>query len=255
MYFEDVESCFVNYLESKKIFKVKEFDNTIKYKNISLDNIKEQLFIISEFHRRTLKYSGIMNKRLYNNIGKEVEQYKVYTKKLKKYLDRVGKLQNKTIFQEKLNQIGKKYLIRAESCMHNLDKNGYTDLIIRSMKRVEMCLTNTYFNNLRKKRNIEVIDIEGCCYNMVEMDAVYFLNRIKRKGINADFYEIIMEFCKYEHLKSSSVQFILSMISYPNEVMKCCSKYIYGTKNWTEEEYVLKLNKAMSEDGESLIKF
>ncbi|AGY76517.1 hypothetical protein [Clostridium autoethanogenum] len=159
------------------------------------------MFIISEFHRRTLKYSGIMNKRLYNNIGKEVEQYRVYTKKLKKYLDRVEKLQNKTIFQEKLNQIGKKYLIRAESCMDNLDKNSYTDLIIRSMKRVEMCLRNTYFNNLRKKRDIEVIDIQGCCYNMVEMDAVYFLNRIKRKGINADFYEIIMEFCKYEHLK------------------------------------------------------
>lgn len=255
MYFEDVESCFVNYLESKKIFKVKEFDNTIKYKNISLDNIKEQMFIISEFHRRTLKYSGIMNKRLYNNIGKEVEQYKVYTKKLKKYLDRIEKVQNKTIFQKKLDQIGKKYLIRAEICMDNLYENNYRNLIIRSMKREEMCLRNTYFNNLRKKRDIEVIDIEGCCYNMVEMDAVYFLNRIKRKGINVDFYKIIMEFCKYEHLKNSSVQFILSMISYPYEVMKCCSKYIYGTKNWTEKEYILKLNKAIDEDGESLIKF
>ena len=254
MYFEDVQSCFVKYLESRKIFKVKEFDNTIKHKDISLDNIKEQMFIISEFHRRTLKYSGIMNKRLYNNIGKEVEQYKVYTKKFKKYLDRIGKIQNKTIFQKKLNQIGKKYLIRAKSCMDNLHKNDYTDLIIRSMKREEMCLINTYFSNLRKKRNIEVIDIEGCCYNMVEMDAVYFLNKIKRKGINVDFYEIIMEFCKYEHLKHSSEQFILSMISYPYEFMKCCSKYIYGTKNWTEKEYILQLSKAMDQDGESLIK-
>jgi len=139
--------------------------------------------------------------------------------------------------------------------MDNLYENNYRNLIIRSMKREEMCLRNTYFNNLRKKRDIEVIDIEGCCYNMVEMDAVYFLNRIKRKGINVDFYKIIMEFCKYEHLKNSSVQFILSMISYPYEVMKCCSKYIYGTKNWTEKEYILKLNKAIDEDGESLIKF
>lgn len=253
MYSDNIELCFIEYLKSRGISVVKEFKEELKQEQLTLGGIKEQISIISEFHRKALGYTGVMNKRLDNNIGKTVERYRIYTKRLKKDLEIVRDCNNRSYFHEKLNKVGKKYLIRAEKCMDNLYKNNYVNLIIRSMDRVEMCLTDTYFDNLKKKEDIEVVNIKGCCYNMVEMDLAYFLNRIKRKGIDVNFNELIKEFCAYESLNDNSLQFILSIISYPYHFMKCCNRYRYNTKNWTEEQYALKLDESMNEDGESLI--
>lgn len=253
MYCHNIESYFVRYLESKGIFLVKEFKDKVKYKDLTLNKIKDQICIISEFHKRTLGYTGVMNKRLDNNIGRTVEQYKIYNRRFKKDLDIIENLKSKSGFQEKISHVGRKYLTRSEKCVDNLYKNHYIELIVRSMNRIEMCLRDTCFDNLRRDNNIEVMDVKGCCYNMVEMDAVYFLNRLKRKGVDIDFIHTAADFCKCESLNDNSVQFILSMLSYPYEFMKCYSRYKYHTKNWDEEEYLSKLNKAMNEDGDSLI--
>ncbi|CAB1254135.1 spore coat protein [Clostridium sp. MT-14] len=255
MYCDNIESYFIKYLESKKIFVVKEFKNKIKYEDLTLDKIKSQICTMGEFHEKTLGYTGVMNRRLDNNIGKVVEQYKIYTRRFKKDIVEIEKLKDKTDFQKKINEIGEKYLTRAEKCLDNIYQSHYMDLIIRSMNRVEMCLRNTYFDNLRKNenKNIEIIDIKGCCYNMVEMDAIYFLSKLKRKNKDIDFNRITSKFCKYETLNDNSVQFILSMVSYPREFMRCYSRYKYHTKDWGEEEYLMKLNKSIDEDGDSLI--
>ncbi|APM41040.1 spore coat protein [Clostridium kluyveri] len=253
MYSDNVELCFIEYLKSKGIYVVKQFNRDLKQESLTLNRIKEQISIISEFHKRTLGYTGVMNKRLDNNIGRVVERYKIYIRKLKKYLEQISSYKNRSNFEEKLNKVGEGYLIRAERCMENLYKNNYIDLILRSMSRVEMCLTDIYFDNLRKTKDIQVINIKNCCYNMVEMDLVYFLNKIKRKGIDINFSELIKSFCIEESLDDNSLQFILSIISYPYQFMKCCNKYRYNTKNWTEDEYLLRLDKSINEDGESLI--
>ncbi|WP_333887684.1 spore coat protein [Clostridium sp.] len=252
MYSDNVELCFVEYLKSKGIYVVKQFNRDLR-QEVTLDRIKEQISIISEFHKRTLGYTGIMNKRLDNNIGRTVERYKIYIRKLKKYLKQIAGYRNRNNFEEKLNKVGEGYLIRAEKCMNNLYENNYINLILRSMNRVEMCLTDIYFDNFRKVKELQVINIKDCCYNMVEMDLVYFLNKIKRKGIDVNFSELIKSFCKEESLDDNSLQFVLSIVSYPYQFMKCCSRYRYNTKNWTEEEYLLRLDKSIKEDGESLI--
>jgi hypothetical protein len=240
-------------LKSRGIFVVKEFKDKVKYEDLTLDKIENQIYAISEFHKRTLGYTGVMNRRLDNNIGRDVEQYKMYTRKFKKDIDVIKESKNRSIFLERINQVGEKYLIRSQSCLDNLCKNHYMGLILRSMDKIEMCLKNTCFDNLRKNENIEVIDVKGCCYNMVEMDAVYFLSRLKRKGTDIDFASLVDKFCRYENLDESSIQFILSMLSYPYEFMKCYNRYKYHTKNWNEGEYLIKLNKAIYEDGDSLI--
>lgn len=242
----------MEYLKSKGIYVVRQFNRDLK-QEITLNRIKEQISIISEFHKRTLGYTGVMNKRLDNNIGRAVERYKIYIRKLKKYLEQISSYKNRSNFEEKLNEVGEGYLIRAERCIENLYKSNYIDLILRSMSRVEMCLTDIYFDNLRKAKDIQVINIKNCCYNMVEMDLVYFLNKIKRKGIDINFSELIKGFCIDESLDDNSLQFILSILSYPYQFMKCCSRYRYNTKNWTEDEYLIRLDKSMKEDGKSLI--
>ncbi|NLU08887.1 MAG: spore coat protein [Clostridiales bacterium] len=255
MYCSSIESYFIRYLQSKGIIVVKRFGDKVKREDLTLNEIENQIFTISEFHVKTLGYTSVMNKRLNNNIGKTVEQYKIYNRRLKKDIGMIKRLRDKNTFQKKINEVGEKYLTRAEKCLNNIYEHHYIDLILRSMGRIEMCLKNTYFDNLRRDKNgnIEVADIKGCCYNMVEMDALYFLNKLKRKNTKVDFNRIVSDFCKYENLDNDSAEFILSILSYPRQFMRCYSRYRYHTRDWDEEEYLMKLNKSIEEDGDSLI--
>jgi uncharacterized protein YkuJ len=243
----------MKYLESKEIYCVEDFSDRIKYKNVNMDMIKNQICIISEFHIKTLGYTGYMNRRLSNNIGRVVEQYKIYIKRLNKDLK---KIQQDGI-DNKLEKIflknGEIYLERAQRCIENIYKNDYIGLIMRSTKKMEMCIGNTYFSNLRKLKNIQVKNIEGCCYNMVEIDLAYFLGKMKRKGLEIDFNSLINKFCSLEALDINSAKFISAIISYPYAFMKFCNRYRDKSKNLSEEEYFFKLEKAMIEDGNSLI--
>ncbi|MBC2579902.1 spore coat protein [Clostridium sp. DJ247] len=253
MYCVNPVECFVKYLESKGIKQVKCFESIDENFNIDYSAIKNQVEIISEFHIKTLGYTGYMNKRIDNNIWKVIEQYKIYIKRIEKHLRYIEDNGAKNEFEELMLKHGYTCLERAKKCIHNIYKCDYMNLIMRSMKKAEMCLGNTYFNNLRKTESIEVIDINNCCYDMVEMDLAYFLSKIKRKKAQVDFYNLIGYFCKLESLNNDSIDFILSIMSYPYEFIKYCNRYREKAKNWTDEEYALKLKKAIIVDGESLI--
>lgn len=253
MYCDNLTVCFIKYLETKGIKQIDSFGGEAKYEDINYSMIKEQIHIISEFHRNTLGYTGRMNRRLDNNIGKAVEQYKVYTKKLNRDLEKLKKKDIESEFEKTLLEKGELYLIRAKYCIDSIYNNNYISLITRSMKRVEMCIGNSYFNNLRKKDSIEIKSVDSCCYNMFEMDMVYLLSKIKRKGINVDFDSLIREFCEVESLDVNSINFIRAIISYPCEFIRCCNRYREKSKDWTEDEYVSRLEKAIVLDGKSLI--
>lgn len=253
MYCDNLTVCFINYLESKGIKQVENFKNEIQYEDITTALVEEQIFNINEFHTRTLGYMELMNKRLDNNIGKTVEQYKVYIRRLEKELDNLNKKGPSNNFEKQLVEYGDLYLKRAKKCIDNIYMNNYIGLIMRSMNRAEVCLGNTSFDNLRKESILEVRSVDNCCYNMLEMDLIYFLGKIRRKGVEVDFNILIKEFCRLEALESDSEKFILSILSYPYEFMKCCNRYRERTKKWTEDEYALKLEKAILLDGYSLI--
>lgn len=253
MYCDNLTIYFIKYLESKGIKQVDSFERGVQYENITTAMVEEQILNISEFHERTSGYMELMNKRLDNNIGKMVEQYKVYIRRFGKDLDNLNKNGASNKFEKKLVKYGDLYLIRAQKCIDNIYINNYIDLIMRSMKRVEVCLGNTSFDNLRKEDFLKVKNVDNCCYNMVEMDLVHFFSKIKRKGVMVDFNGLVKEFCRVEALANDSEKFILSILSYPYEFMKCYNRYRERSKSWTEEEYVLKLEKAIISDGDSLI--
>lgn len=253
MYCDNLTICFIKYLESKGIKQVDNFKNEIQYEDITTAMIEEQIFNINEFHTRTLGYMELMNKRLDNNIGKTVEQYKIYIRRFGKDLDNLNRKGPSNNFEKQLVEHGDLYLKRAKKCIDNIYMNNYIGLIMRSMNRAEVCLGNTSFDNLRKEAILEVKSVDNCCYNMLEMDLIYLLSKIKRRGVEVDFNILIKEFCRLESLESDSEKFISSILSYPYEFMKCCNRYREKTKNWTEDEYTLKLEKAMVLDGYSLI--
>lgn len=250
---DDLLNSFLEYLSSKNIVLVDTFDDKL----VSLNNIDEslveaQLMLISEFHKSVMGYKGYMGKRLNNKTGSVVEQYKVHIKRLKRYVKNIRTNSAASNFERALLKKGNDYIQRAEKCISEAFNAGYMDIIQRSMNRTEICFGNPDFTNLRKKEKLEIASLSKCCYNNLEMDCFTLLSKYKRKGIDLDWERLTESFCKYEGLPTSSSSFILAMLSYPYEFMKCCDRYREKAKEWSEEEYEDRLIKAMIKDGEVL---
>ncbi|MPM62613.1 hypothetical protein SDC9_109489 [bioreactor metagenome] len=127
------------------------------------------------------------------------------------------------------------------------------DLISRSMKNIEVCLTDVDFDNLVKNETLEIVNFDDVAYNLVEMDAYYLLYKLKKRGFVIDFYKCLDKFCSLEGLEDSSKNFILALLSYPHEFMRIYEKYRRNKKSWTENEYIRRFSDAIREDGISFI--
>lgn len=253
LYYDD----FSQYLKSKGINQVTLFlkSKTPEPLLLKTESIEEHLSIICGFHKKTMGFSGYLNKRLNNYTGKRVEEYKIYIKKVSRDLKRINDAGINNSFEELLTLKGPGMILRAEKAVKMVYDSGYYELVNRSMKRIEVCLGNTYHTNLCKgtSNSIEIIDLRHCGYNMVEWDGIYYLNKLKKKGIALDVNALISKYCMFEGLESTSESFMLAMLSYPNEFMRCCNRYRYGKKDWDDEEYSDELIVAMEKDGEGFI--
>ncbi len=217
------------------------------------DRVIAQLKLISEFHRISCGFNGYLKSRINNDTCKLIEDYKVQIKKLCKNIERIKSNGPQDEVEEFIAEEGSTILNRAEEVINYINNNNYIDLIARSMKNVEICLTDVEFDNLKKEEVIEIVNFEDIAYNMVEMDAYYLLSKLKRRGYNLDFKKCIKEFCRCENLGEDSMNLILALISYPCEFMSIYEKYKKNKKNWSSGEYLRRMKNAIREDGNSLI--
>ncbi|MBC8059042.1 MAG: spore coat protein [Clostridiaceae bacterium] len=202
------------------------------------------LKLISEFHREARGYKYPINKDIKNNLGKTIEEYKVEIKKTQKYL------QNHI---ELLTPEAEGFLKRAENSIKVAENSNYIELIKRSMSRGEICIGSNIPLNIGDTNEIMVINIEDCAYDMIEMDGVYYLSKLKRKEVALDFNKLIKIYCEDEGLGIDSENFMLALLSYPVEFFKCFEKYRLNKKLWGEDEFIKKIEKALKKDGNSLI--
>lgn len=243
--------AFWEFLNLRGIFITESIDIQM---DTTAEQVEEQLRTMAEFHKKVKGYDGYINKRLGNGTGKLIERYKVNLKRIKKELRRIEVNLPKNNFESLLEEKGEEYIKRGEKAIENIYKSGYVEIIGRSMNRGEICLGNTDFNNLTQKENIEIVDIYGCSYNTIEMDAIYLLRKVKKKNIaGIDYKSLSEKFCTLEEIDEKSVDFILSVLSYPHYFMKCCSRYKEKRKDWDIETYCDRLLVAMEFDNNSLI--
>lgn len=251
---DELYKSFLDFLWSKNI-KVLE---NVKKEPVILNNTMEeeilkQLYLISEFHKKTMGYKGYMGLRLDNKTGSTVEQFKVSIKRLKRYLKNIRLNAASSDFERKLLKIGFDYIKRAESCISEIMNLGYMDIIERSMNRTEICLGNTSFESLNKTDDVlEIGSLSKCSYNNIEMDCYYLLSKYRKRNLKVDYKDIVNKYCEYEKLNEKSSKFILALLSYPYEFMRCCNRYREKSKDWSEEEYQERLQKAILRDGEVL---
>ncbi|MCB2297691.1 spore coat protein [Clostridium tagluense] len=245
---------FSDYMLFKGIKNVQTTD--FKYKNIDID-ITEDLVIkqfdaIYDFHQKSWGFNGYLRNRLNNNTGKIIEEYKIYIKKLVSDINNIKRDEPKNTFEELIIEYGEGAVKRGQACIRAVYQTDYIGIISRSMKRNEVCLGNTDFQNLQKENYTYVVNFEHCNYNMVEMDCFILLSKLRRKGAQLDFQRLACEFCYIEGLDTSSSEFLIALVSYPHEFMKCCNKYREGKNKDYEDRFSKKLLKALIQDGDSL---
>jgi len=245
---------FSEYMMFKGIKNVDliEYEYKSEKQDITEELVINQLGAIYDFHKKSLGFNGYLRNRLNNNTGKIIENYKISIKKLTYDMNNVKKDGAKNSYEELIIKYGEGVINRGEECIKEVYGADYLEIIKRSMRRGEICLGNIDFQNLRQSNHLEVVSFENCSYNMVEMDCFLLLSKLKRKGSKLDFRKLAKEFCYIEGLDESSLKFLIALISYPHEFMKCCNRYRVGTRMWHEDEFSGKIVKALVRDGNSL---
>ena len=249
--------AFLDYLNSKEIIKLAYFNNIEedikKNLNVNMEEALKQIEIISEFHKKVMGFSSMVNRNIPNCSGKTLEKYKMETKKLKKVYKRIQNDNPTNEVEKFILKTGEKMINRGEICIKAAKNSDYLSLLQRSMSRNEICLGYVDFNNLRKRKYLEVISLERCCYDMIEMDYLKFLLGLRRSGISIDYNTLIEYLCKLEGLNQSSKMFILSLMSFPHKYMRCCIRYGESKRDWSEKEFLDRMQKAVQQDAAIMI--
>lgn len=244
-----LEKC----LTENNIKFIEEDNNNYLLTNITEAMVLEQIDTIFFFHKTMLNFNEVASKSIPNKIGKTVEKYKMRIKNLKRDLKTFKAKSSVNQFENMVLQRSDFYLNRAERCIEIINQCNYIGLVKRSMRRFEICLGNTYFNNLRKNEQVEINSLKRCAYNMLEMDGVYLINKLKKNGSTVNLEKIINYFCKVEGFDNNSYNFIKALVSYPHEYMKCCEKYRLSKIQGDINDYVISLNRSMDKDGNSIL--
>lgn len=243
---------FNEYIKDKGINIVEDIE--WNKNRVTKELFKRHLYTLKEFHSRSKGYDMYIISKLCNDTGKLLESYKIYNKRLKKDLDRIRANEPSNTFEELLISIGDRYLKRAEVCVEHMLDCDYFELIKRSMDNVEICLVNTDFNNIVLNSNsLEVVDITNCSYDMVEIDCIRVMNKLKKSNININYNEVIKYFCHVEELGENSERFISAAVSYPFEFIRCCNRYREKSRKWTNDRFKKRLIKAVEQDINILI--
>lgn len=236
---------FGDYAKKRGIIETNQYNQEKLKKDIDEEMVLRHLKLISEFHERVMGYNNYISHRLEDKRGRTVEQYKVYIKRVKRYVDSLKQKQVHNHFEKIVLEYGDNFIERANSCISVIYNSGYLELIKRSMDRCEICLGDTNFDNLGKGQYIEVVTLKDCAYDLVELDGIYYLNKLIKRGVNLDYKRLVNKFCEFEQLDKNSVSFMEAILSYPYEFIKCTLKTIKDCKKIEEEKCANKIIKAI----------
>ncbi|KOA18402.1 hypothetical protein CLHOM_33040 [Clostridium homopropionicum DSM 5847] len=237
--------AFLEYAKQRGIIENSLNEELKLNKSMREESALDYLKLISEFHKKIMGYNDYICYRLQDKRGRILEQYKIFFKKATRELQSIRNKEELNSFEKVSLEYGETYLKISQKCIEEISNNGYLELIKRSMNRCEIVLGDNNINNIRKGEFIEVACLKECAYDLVELDAVYYLNKLIKKGIKLDYEKLLVKFCEFEYLSHYSLSFMKAMITFPHEFIRC---FIKGTSKQTEYDvnnYLNKLKKSI----------
>lgn len=242
-----------SYLENRGIYILK--SKISKSKSEDNKNIYKQIDNIVFFHTKIGQYKENLLPRIGGSIGKEVNAYYSQIILVSEYLK---KIENKST----LNSIDFYLINRGETLINlgrkaltHINLNDYRELIDRSMKNYEVCLTRVDEGNLivEDDGSIKVSTIRYLTYNLREHDIYSYIKKVKRREIDFNIDDIINYYIRIAALESSSREYLRALSSYPNEEFRIIEKYILGKISIEEGEVIRALYNARGIDSKGIV--
>lgn len=230
-----------------KIVNKDKFTNEDLYRHID---------VICELHNRTTGFKDYLRGRIDNKIGKFTEENKVSLKRVSTFIKLLEQKSQHNKFENILLSNYQKYINMADTALKFVNDPSYIQFIIRCMEREEICLGRVWFNNLAMDNDkIYIRDIGSLSYNMIEMDCIEFLKRVRKKNkhLDVDYVSLCQYFCNKSNLDHNSMEFILNMVSFPSEFILCVNRYRIKKKNWSIETFYNRLEEAMEHENADIV--
>lgn len=243
---------FKDYLRGFNIFIVEEIE--IDDRDYYEEALRKQLYTLSDFSRIASNYRGIEVRSFKNNTGHYVEETKVLYRRYKRYIEGLKLKKEVNPVEEFILSNDKKFKNKAKESLIYVTFNEYISILRRSMDNNEISIGNVLMANIKRKdTHIQIVSLDQCSYNIMEMDAVLMIKAIRKKYLDVELGPIIEDFCDYNGLYTCSEKFIKALVSFPYEYFRWINNFRLNRKALSYDEYLKKLKKAIVRDGESLI--
>ena len=242
-----------SYLEDRNIYVLN--SKISKDKNEDNKNIYKQIENIIFFNNKIGQYKENLFPRIGATIGKEVNMYYSQIILISKYLREIENKDNLNSIDFYLINRGELLIDLGKKSLNHINKNGFKELIKRSMSNYEVCLTRVDEGNLKVEEDgsIKIGTIRYMTYNLKEHDIYSYIKKIKRREVNLDIEDIINYYISITKLGEYSKEYLKALVSYPNEEFRKIEKYILGKLNVEDTELLESLNRARTLDSNSII--
>ena len=242
-----------SYLEDRNIYVLN--SKISKDKNEDNKNIYTQIENIIFFNNKIGQYKENLFPRIGATIGKEVNMYYSQIILISKYLREIENKDNLNSIDFYLINRGELLIDLGKKSLNHINKNGFKELIKRSMSNYEVCLTRVDEGNLKVEEDgsIKIGTIRYMTYNLKEHDIYSYIKKIKRREVNLDIEDIINYYISITKLGEYSKEYLKALVSYPNEEFRIIEKYILGKLNVEDTELLESLNRARTLDSNSII--
>ena len=242
-----------SYLEDRNIYVLN--SKISKDKNEDNKNIYKQIENIIFFNNKIGQYKENLFPRIGATIGKEVNMYYSQIILISKYLREIENKDNLNSIDFYLINRGELLIDLGKKSLNHINKNGFKELIKRSMSNYEVCLTRVDEGNLTVEEDgsIKIGTIRYMTYNLKEHDIYSYIKKIKRREVNLDIEDIINYYISITKLGEYSKEYLKALVSYPNEEFRIIEKYILGKLNVEDTELLESLNRARTLDSNSII--
>ena len=242
-----------SYLEDRNIYVLN--SKISKDKNEDNKNIYKQIENIIFFNNKIGQYKENLFPRIGATIGKEVNMYYSQIILISKYLREIENKDNLNSIDFYLINRGELLIDLGKKSLNHINKNGFKELIKRSMSNYEVCLTRVDEGNLKVEEDgsIKIGTIRYMTYNLKEHDIYSYIKKIKRREVNLDIEDIINYYISITKLGEYSKEYLKALVSYTNEEFRIIEKYILGKLNVEDTELLESLNRARTLDSNSII--
>lgn len=240
---------FKSYASSKGIYEIEEI-NKAKCEIFTNEIIFDHINLIFDLHER-LKGCEVP---LTNLANKMVEDFRVAKFFLKEDIEKY-KINPKNEFENKVIEFGQVNLYRIERILSLISSVNYENLILRSLRRREICIYNVNLNDIQMKMNslIYVKNLNEFCENILEYDYIKLFTKIKRSSKEIDFMKCCAYVCSKERFTSDSYNFILACVSFPYEFIRVVSKYRDLGRELSDYYFECDFENVFKKDGKSLV--